>query len=113
MIYCETINKECIAVRPLDDEKNTQYVNIVKYGDTPMFAVCMDIGDFELIWEFEMNCPSDYERVKMSVFDAIFVCETMTELAEAFDDIFENDFKDILIVDECGECNSCKGCCMQ
>lgn len=110
MIYCQTINKECIAVHPLDDINNTQHVELVKYGDTPMFAVYMYDGEDEWVWEFEMYTPSDYERVKMNIFDAIFVCDTMLELAEALDAIFENDFDDILIRNEDGECEGCEGC---
>lgn len=110
MIYCQTINKECIAVHPLDDISNTQFVELIKYGDIPMFAVYVDDGEDEWIWEFDLSTPSDYERVKMSIFDAVFGCDTMIELAEALDDIFENDFEDILIVDECDDCNGCEGC---
>lgn len=111
MIYCETINKECIAVNPLDDINNaSQYVELIKYGDIPVFAVWMDDGENEWLWEFEMLTPSDYERVKMNVFDAIFGCDTMIALAEALDAIFENDFEDILIEDECEGCNCCRCC---
>lgn len=110
MIYCQTINKECIAVHPLDDVDNTQYVEFIKYGDIPMFAVWMDDGEDEWIWEFELFNPSDYERVKMNVFDAIFACDTMIELAVAIDSIFKDEFEDILIIDECDECDCCGGC---
>lgn len=112
MRYCQTINKECIAVHPLDDIDNTQYVEFIKYGDAPMFAVYVDDGDDEWIWEFEMSIPSDYERVKMNVFDAIFGCDTMTELTEALDAIFRDGFEDILIEDECSGCMGCEeDCC--
>lgn len=110
MIYCQTINKECIAVHPLDDINDTQYVELIKHGNAPMFSVLVDDGDGEWIWEFELLNPSDYERVKMNIFDAIFVCDTMIELAEALDDIFENGFADILIRDECDGCEGCEGC---
>ena len=109
MIYCQTINKECIAVHPLDDINDTQFVEFIKYGNTPMFAVWMDDGEYEWVWEFEMSNPSDYERVKMNTFDAIFECDTMLELSEALDAIYKNDFEDILVVDECDECDECEG----
>ena len=101
---------ERIAVHPMGDVNNTQYVEFIKYGNTPIFAVCLDDGEDEWLWEFELFNPSDYERVKMSVFGAIFECDTMIELAETLDDIFENGFEDILIVDECDECDGCGGC---
>lgn len=110
MIYCQTINKECIAIHPLDDINNTQYVELVKYGNEPMFSVSVDDGEEEWIWEFEMLNPSDYERVKMNIFDAIFECDTMLELAEALDDIFEDGFANILVVNECDCCDGCDGC---
>ena len=110
MIYCQTIDKECIVVHSLDDIGNAQCVELIKYGDIPMFAVYVDDGEYEWYWEFEMSTPSDYERVKMNIFDAIFECDTMLELAEALDAIFKNRFKDILIVDECDECKDCEGC---
>lgn len=110
MIYCQTINKECIAVHPLDDIDNTQYVELVKYGDIPLLAVWIDDGEDEWVWEFELINPSDYERIKMNIFDAIFVCDTMHELAEAFDATFRRRFDDILIVDECDGCNGCTKC---
>ena len=110
MKYCETISRECIAVHPLDDIDNTQYVELIKYGDEPKFAVWVEDNDGAWIWEFDMTCPSNYERVKLSIFDAIFGCDTMKELVNAFDDIFENDFEDILIEDECDCCGCCGDC---
>lgn len=112
MIYCQTINKECIAVHPLDDINNTQYVEFIKYGDAPMFAVYVDEGGDEWIWEFELTNPSDYERVKMNTFDAIFECDTMLELVGALNAIYKDDFEDILIEDECSGCMGCEeDCC--
>lgn len=113
MIYCETFNRESIAVRPLDDIDNVQYVELIKSGDEPKFAVWVDDGDDGWLWIFDMTCPSDYERVKLSIFDAIFVCETIKELACAFDAIFTSEFEDILIEEEeeeCDCCNCCGGC---
>ena len=113
MIYCQTINKECIAVHPLNDINNTQFVELIKDGGIPMFSVWMDDGEDEWLWEFEMYSPSDYERVKMNIFDAIYECDTMLELAEALDAIFEDGFGDILIVDECDGCECCSKCPQQ
>ena len=110
MIYCQTISKECIEVRPLNNIKNAQYVEFIKYGDIHVFAVCMNDGEKEWTWEFDMSNPSDYERVKMNTFDAIFECDTMLELAEALDSIYRDGFEDILVVDECAECGGCNGC---
>lgn len=110
MIYCQTINVERIAVHPLNNINNTQYVELMKYGSTPLFAVWMNDGKDDWFWEFEMFNPSDYERVKMNIYDAIFGCDTMLELAEALDAIFEDGFEDILVIDECADCEGCSGC---
>lgn len=110
MIYCQTINKECLVVHPLNNTNSTQFVELIKHGDVPIFAVWMEDEECEFLWEFEMDTPSDYERVKLSVFDAICECDTMYELADALNAIFENDFADILIADECADCDGCNGC---
>ena len=99
MIYRQTINVERIVLSPLDDTKSRRFVELVKFGDIATFGVLLDDGENERFWEFEMLEPSDYERVKMNVFDAIFECDTMNELREALDAIFEDGFEDILIKD--------------
>ena len=113
MIYCQTINVERIAVHLMDDMNSTKYVELMKYGNAPLFAVWVNDGKDDWFWEFEMFTPSDYERVKMNTFDAIFKCETMSELVEALDAIYKDGFEDILIVDECDECDGCCGGCNQ
>ena len=113
MIYCQTINEEHIAVHPMDNMKNTQFIYLTKCGNEPMFLVSMnDCEGDEWYWEFDMTCPSDYERVKLNIFNAIFECDTMVELAYTLDEIFKDGFEDILIQEECecdcpycGECN--------
>ena len=110
MRYYQTINVERIAVHPLDDVSSTRYVELMKYGYAPFFAVWVNDGKDNRFWEFEMFTPSDYERVKLNTFDAIFECDTMLELAEALDAVYRNDFEDILIIDECENCDGCGGC---
>lgn len=100
MIYCQTINKESIAVHPLDDTNKVQFVELIKYGKVPMFAVYMDYDESEWFWEFKLLNPSDYERVKINIFDAILECDTMPELAETLDTVFEDSFEDILITED-------------
>ena len=97
MVYCSTINVERIAVHPMNNLKNTQFVEIIKHGDEPEFSVWVDDGKDEWLWVFDMSCPSDYERVKLNIFDAIFNCNTMYELAVTLNGIFEDGFENILI----------------
>ena len=111
MIYCETMNNESIAVRPLDDVDSTQFIELIRYGDEPKLGVWIDDDEDDgWLWEFDLTCPSDYERIKMTVFDAIFICETMLELVEALDCVFRSEYADILIEDECDCCGCCGGC---
>lgn len=111
MVYCKTIEVERIAVHPMDNLKNTQFVELTKYGDEPVFSAWMYDGEEEWYWEFDMSCPSDYERVKLNIFDAIFECETMLELAHVLDEVFKDGFEDVLIQDECEcKCLCCGGC---
>lgn len=110
MRYCQTVNIEKIAVHPLDNIDSTHFVELIKYGNEPVFAVTMYDGEDVWIWEFEMYTPTNYERVKMSIFDAIFACDTMIELAVALDSIFRDEFEDVLIADECDCCEGCEGC---
>ena len=111
MMYCKTNMVEQIAVHPLDDIESTHFVELVRHGDVPILSVWLDDGEEEWEWEFEMFVPADYERIKMNIYDAIFACDTMLELAEALDDIFDDRFADILIVDECSDCDGCCGDC--
>lgn len=105
MVYWKTIEKECIAVHPMNDMKSVQFVELTKYGDVPMFSVYVDDGKNEWIWEFDMTCPSDYERVKLNIFDVIFECDTMPELVRELNEIFNEGFETILIKND--ECEGC------
>lgn len=105
MIYCKTINKEVIAVHPMNDMKNTQFIELIKDGENTVFYVWMDDGKDEWFWEFDMSCPSDYERVKLNIFDTIFECDTMIELALTLDEVFRDGFMRVLI--EENECEDC------
>lgn len=111
MMYCKTNMVEQIAVHPLDDITSTRFVELVRHGDVPILSVWLDDGEDEWSWEFEMFTPTDYERIKMNIYDAIFARETMNELAEGLNKIFEKHFADILIVDECCDCDDCCGGC--
>lgn len=99
MIYRNTINIERISLSPLDNINSTQFVELIKFGDVATFGVLAN----ECYWEFDMSEPSDYERVKMNIYDAIFECDTMNELCEALNAIFEDGFATILIDDEDNE----------
>lgn len=110
MLYCKTINKEAILVHPMNDVANHQYVELTKYGDEPTFSVYMFDDENEYFWEFDMCNPSDYERVKLCIFDSICECDTMEELGCMLNAIFEEVFGEILLVEDCADCIDCEGC---
>lgn len=113
MIYSETMNIERIVVHPMDNMKSTQFVELIKDGIQSSFIVWLDDGKEEWYWEFDITCPSDYERVKLSIFDAIFECNTMNELARVLDGVFHDGFETILIEEyeeACEHCDMCNGC---
>lgn len=108
MIYHGTANIENIIVHPYDNIRNFQVVSLTKYPDAPFFSVEVDDGEDVWMWEFEQNNNSDYERVKINIFDAIYDTDSMVELAERLDDIFTDGFADILVEDDCdGDCEHC------
>lgn len=112
MIYCGTINEERIAVHPMGDVNNTQFIELTKYGDEPVFSVDLSDGDDIWLWKFDMSNPSDYERVKLCIFNAVCECNTMDELACILDAIFREAFDDILFEDVCEDCyeDECEYC---
>lgn len=112
MLYCKTINEENIVVHPLDDVNIYDYVRLMKHGEEPTLTVYICDGKYDWDWCFDISNPSDYERVKLCVFDAICECDTMEELGCMLDAIFREVFDDILIVDvdECEDCCDCEYC---
>ena len=97
MIYRHTIHIERIMLSPLDNIDSVQFLELVKFGDTTTFGVFINNEEDSWYWEFDMSEPSDYERVKMNIYDAIFECDTMDELGEALDAIFGDGFGEILL----------------
>ena len=110
MIYCKTINVERIAVHPMDDASNTQFIELTKYGDETVFSVDMCDDEFQYFWKFDMSEPSDYERVKLCIFDMICHCNTMKKLVYTLDVVFRDWFEEILIEEEYECCADCDGC---
>ena len=112
MLYCKTINEEIIVVQPLDDVENSQCIHLVKHGEEPTLSVYMYDDNYEWDWGFDITVPSDYERIKLCIFEMISECDTMVDLGCTLDSIFREMLDDILIVDidECEDCCGCEGC---
>lgn len=105
MVYHGTDLVEVINVHPIDELSETHCISLVKSADNAKFYVncCCDE---DWVYEFYMLNNSDYERIKFSIMEAIFECDTMDELMERLSDIFEDGFEDIMVNEEhcCGEC---------
>lgn len=110
MIYCKTINEENIVVRPMDNIDSYECVRLIKHGDETALSVYVYDGKYEWDWAFDISNPSDYERVKLCVFDAICECDTMEELACMMDVMFKDVFDDILIKEEYADYIDCENC---
>lgn len=109
MILCGFYESERIIVRPNSGRiEESHWIDLTKNGNEPVFYVtCCCNEDWE--WEFDYDKTS-YERIKHIITDCIFACDTMEELIDTLDEIFEemvygSDYDD---VEECnGDCDHC------
>ena len=108
MTYHGTYAIEKIAVHPMDNMNEIQFIELMKSADEPIMCVdCCYDDDWH--YEFYMDSSSDYERIKFNIMSAIFECDTMEELLDMLSEIFEDGFADILIEEECdGDCAYCE-----
>ena len=89
------------------DEDDQHYIELIKASDEPIFYVraCCDPS-----WLYKFCYDvSSYEMVKHTIVDTAFECDDMTELMDLLDDVFAENFDDIIVYDECdGCCGECK-----
>ena len=109
MVYYGTHNTEGIVVHTVGDVDDVHVILLTKECDEAAFTVsacCYD--DWE--WKFILTSPAHYEMVKHVIMDAAFECEDMDELINLLDEIFENEFSEIVLwEDEYDEC-CCENC---
>lgn len=109
MQYIGTNDVEMIWIAPEEDEEDQHYIELIKACDEPIFYV-RSCCDPSWIYKFYMDGVSNYEMVKHTIVDAAFECDNMTELMDYLDDVFVENFDDIIVYDECdGCCGEC-GC---
>lgn len=109
MVYCGTDVVEVIRLSPIDNLNEVHFISMSKSADNAIFRVefCCDPN---WCYEFYLTNNSDYERVKFNIMEAIFECETASDLLTVLSGTFEDGFEDILVNGECcGEC--CCGEC--
>ena len=110
MIYCGTSMTETIWFRPEKDYEEIHYIELHKADDESIFYVTTCCND-DWVWTFNLNASSNYEMVKFTIMEAAFGCCCINNLLDTLDEIFEEEFLDILAENknECNECN-CENC---
>lgn len=113
MVYHGTSNTETIWFGPENNIEEVHYIELHKADDEPVFYVTTCCND-DWVWAFKMDTSSNYEMVKFTIMEAAFECCCINNLLDTLDEIFEEDFVDILVEDE-DECEcGCNGnCCEQ
>ena len=109
MFYVGTNMTETIWLST-DDCKNVNCIELTKVDDESIFYVTASCNE-DWVWSFWMDGLSNYEMIKYTIMDAAFECHNINELIDALDEIFADDFADI-VVDEDEEHNgdNCEKC---
>ena len=111
MILCSNENVEIIYVHENNNLDDRHYITMTTNEDGTTFTVgccCDELWE----WVFEYN-RTNYEVIKFLIMDCIAECNTMTELINTLDDVFETDCEDIVVYEqegefECdGDCDNC------
>lgn len=107
MVYNGTCKTETIWFSTEDDFDELHYIELHRADDESVFYVTTCCND-EWIWAFNLCVPSNYDMIKFVVMDEIFECCCMSNLLETLDEIFTEEFMDIVVqnTEEC-ECNVC------
>lgn len=108
MVYHGTSMTETIWFGPENDFEETHYIELHKADDEAVFYVTTCCNE-DWAWAFKLDIPSNYEMIKFTILDEMFECENMRELLDALDDVFTDNFADIVVEEEkCGCC--CENC---
>lgn len=109
MVYNGTNKTEVIWFSPENDLEEVHYIELIKSDDEPVFYVTACCNE-DWMWAFYMDGVSNYEMVKYTIIDTAFGCVSMGELLDNLDEIFADEFEDILVEDE-DECECDGSCC--
>lgn len=117
MILCGFGNLERIMIHEAHDIEEHHWIDLVMDKDEATFYLtCCCSEDWE--WQFAYD-KTTYEEVKHIVMDCIFSCETVEELIDTLDEIFEemlygseeeDDYYEAGNGDCCGKCGGCGKC---
>jgi hypothetical protein len=99
MVYVGTYNTEYIHIREVGNPEEEHFISLEKSAHAPTFKVgCCCDQEWE--YEFWMENNSDYERIKMTIMDAAFECDSMSELLNALSDMFMDGFEELLVAEK-------------
>lgn len=111
MIYHGTTNTETIFIGQEADLDDVCCIDLIKAHDEAVFYVTTCCNT-DWVWQFYMNGETNYEMIKHVIIDAVFECDNIVELMEYLDDVFVEDFDDIIVYEEethddccCENCN--------
>ena len=111
MMYHGTSNTETIWFGPENDLEEVHCIELYRADDEPVFYVTT-CCNADWMWAFKLDVQSNYEMVKFTIMEAAFDCCCIHNLLDTLDDIFAEEFVDILVEDkgkyECDEC--CENC---
>ena len=100
MIYNGMYKQETLIVSPNNDEKEIQFIDLVIDANEHIVSVRLDAETEDYYWDFYLDNPSDYERIKFNIMESMWDVEDMEELAETLGHVFNDGFADILVQDE-------------
>lgn len=110
MLFCGNYEVERLIVHPDNNVDETHYIEIAKDKDAPIFSVTYCCDD-EWVWEF-MYSKTNYEVVKYLIMASIVECNTIDELIDMLDEVFEVECEHMMfdgVEYEC-ECECCDCC---
>ena len=110
MVYRGTNKTETIWFSQVGDLGDVHYVELITPDDESVFYVTTCCNE-DWMWAFNMDGASNYEMVKYVIMDAALKCDNAGDLLDMLDDIFADEFEDILVEDNndcCGHC--CENC---
>lgn len=120
MIFCGNVSSEKLVVHPNDNPHSSHYIEITMEKNLPVFNVTCCCGE-NWEWRFWYDKTS-YDVVKHLIMDCIIGCDTMQELIDTMDDVFDANCRDMIFdademdydpdsIVECdGDCDNCGFC---
>lgn len=109
MIYHGTSMIERIYMGTDDNLSNACCIELTKAHDEPAFYIT-SCNNTDWSWTFRMDGESNYEMIKHTIMDAIFECNNITELMDYLDNVFEENFDDIVLYEEMHDDCCCENC---